>query len=155
HTATNRTLTWHPIGLVHLKALITTWYDFAFPTPLPLQMKAMYLAFFAILGLSALVLLARQNVFRRPAAVVRLTLPGLYLLFVVVYLAVLLLSLSLLDAQIPLDNRLLLPAGVLMLVVVLALAWAVADVLRSQAIWYGCLILLICSIAVNGPRALA
>jgi hypothetical protein len=108
HGVTDRTLAWHPVGRAQLEQSVQTLSDGILPLPVGVFAKLALL-----LGL--LLLLAA---IWRPSPAEENTdwytglahsLPSILALFVVMYVAFLLVSISLADAGTPLDDRLLFP----------------------------------------------
>jgi hypothetical protein len=132
--ATNRNLTLHPMG----------------------PDRALLLGCGAALALACGVLLRRKNGLRRESHTVPCTLPALCLAFCLTYLLGLAVSLSLFDADTPLDGRILAPAFLTFLIPGLALAWTDASAwpyrLLRGGICFVVLLLVVLNLLQAGPE---
>lgn len=122
--ATNRQLTWHPIGLAHLKRLLAILWGWLMPSEF--TYPALYATGAVLLGLMVLavgVALRSQPraILRRLSGLPWLTLRGLLILYILVYAMVVFVSLSFFDATIPVDQRIASPVYVSFLI--LGCAW--------------------------------
>ncbi len=108
HGVTDRTLAWHPVGRAHLEQLVHTLSDAILPLPVSVLAKVALL-----LGLLFLLAASwRQSPTEEHNdwyTGLSRSLLLLLVLFAVTYVAFLLVSISLADANTPLDDRLLFP----------------------------------------------
>ncbi len=120
---TNRTFRFHPPGKGLLKALLEVVPAWIIPTDLPLPLT-IALIFALALGIGYLL----QQRLRSPAPArdARRTLLVVLIAFQVVYLSLLIFSITFFDAATPLDNRTLLPFLITLLILVVGLGWRFA-----------------------------
>ena len=153
-TATNRSLAFHPVGLMHLKTFITTLHDLALPLAAPGWLKALHLMAALALCLIAAVSLRRRAALKAAAVPRGLALGLVAVGFAVSYLLLLSASLSLFDAHTPVDARILLPAFLFLVLAGFGLACTLARARDGRVLGWAMLGLLGLCIAVNAGQAL-
>jgi len=154
-TATGRSLQVHLFGMSHLRDLAKTVQGFGLSVSMPAWAQGLYAIGVGASLVGALLILGRKGCLRKQALSPQIASACLGLLFVGMYLAFTLASISLWDAATALDARILLPAMLVLAMAGIALASALAQALHRRALWPIFVLLLACGALVNGRSALA
>ncbi|MDD5727416.1 MAG: hypothetical protein PHV59_02525 [Victivallales bacterium] len=125
-SATNRTATFHPFNLTHVKNLITGMYGFWLPISVSIWIKTFHIAMVIILFGWVL-----KAYFRKQGSVSSLTLPLILAIYSVLYVILLFVSISFFDAHTPVDCRLLLPVYLALVIASAVTIAASSKVYRS------------------------
>ena len=137
-TATNRTLALHLFGLQHTQQAIATMYEFILlPISIPQKLESLQVGVPVALFLVSIMFLHRKGYLRRNWNAIHVVLPTHCIAFHLTYSAFLVLSISVFDAQTPLDYRILLPAFLVIVIVGIALAWSLSSALDSSILRFG------------------
>ena len=153
HTSTNRGFAVHPAGLAHVKRLIKTLVAFILPGPVPGWVAGIFFAGLGVLVLLALWVLYRRKYIEENKDSVCVMLPSLGICFSFVYIAFIFVSISLLDATTPFDDRILLPVFVFLALGMISLACSVSQSLRNPTIWRAVVLCILLSVGINSIRA--
>jgi hypothetical protein len=153
HTATNRSFAVHPIGMRRVGDLIITLHDFVLPVPIPEWVKAINLMTLTGALLLTLAIMYRQRCIKPNTDSVGMIFSSLGILFSLVYIALVLVSISFFDAQTPLDRRICLPVFVLLGVATISLAWSLSQALHKPLIWWSFILCVLVSVGINGIPA--
>jgi hypothetical protein len=149
-TATNRTLTLHPVTMAQVREFIHSSYWLALPQlalPFPAQILLVATATFLLLML--LLAWRRYGDADRPGSITAL-LPRLVLGFALTYAVFLIVSLSLFDASTNLSGRIVLPFFVALGVSGISVAWNLSRGMRRPAIAWVLLLFLMPIVLRNG-----
>ncbi len=145
-TATGRIFSVHPVNANHLKSLISTLNDFFLPLPTPPWLKAsLPLVILAALAWAFWILFKLRPIKARPGFI-GLIYSYLALLFSIFYLAVILITISFLDASTPIDYRILSPIFLFSAIAAITLTVYVSNALQKPSIWrifIDCILILI------------
>lgn len=152
HTAANRSLNLHLAGLGHLRALAKTLINFALPGPIPAWLKLAFLSALALLFLFGLWKVYKGNPNSPGRYLQGLSLPLLSICFCAVYIAFIFVSISLFDAHTPLDDRIMLPVLVFLILAVITLVYLMSQALRNPLIWPVFVVCMSLWIGINGLR---
>lgn len=152
-SATNRQAEFHPFNIEHLKSLVIQMYNFVFPTSISVWTKAFHLGIFATLLVLAVKFLYQRADVKKIKSSIRVILPSVFVIYSALYIAFLLFSISFFDANIPVDDRLLLPVFFALIVVVTAVVKGFAEAYQQKAVWYGYVLLLLLLIGINAVPA--
>ena len=151
HGVTDRTLTWHPAGQEQLEQLVHTLSDYVLPVPVGVFAKMILLA-----GLLVLFAVMWRQVPREENndwyTGLFHALPVLLVLFAVTYVAFLVVSISVADPNIPLDDRLLFPVFACAIIAVTVIGAGFARS-RPEARWALSLLVLFSLVLRTGPAA--
>ncbi len=137
-TVTSREINFHPLTTEHLRSaidIISAWLLPNRVSPSTRWVSLLIAVGFWVLGFLLVLRKARQN--KRQSSEGSTTLPTLLGLFVVSYGLVIVVSISFIDAQTPIDNRILSPVYVATLVLVLCLSsnfWTTLGRFRAMRI---------------------
>lgn len=153
--ATDRIFVIHLFNVTHVATFVRTMYNFVFPLSAPDEIKAVQLGMAAFFFFVGIALLYRRNVIKYSAPSTGIVLSALCLFFFLTYLLFLMASLSFLDADTPLNFRILLPAYLSLSIAGIALAWTSSQVFNRKYIWYGFLLIALLSIGINGYVAIS
>ncbi|MBP7043414.1 MAG: glycosyltransferase family 39 protein [Chloroflexi bacterium] len=149
-TVTNRQLVIHPFGLTHLKALIGTLSDFVLPIALPFWAKALHTAVWLLLLLIVLKMYYRSYVPIEANSQAGMVFVSLNLVFILSYLAFLIVSISFIDAYTPLDNRILLPVSISLIMIIVVTAASVLHEQHQAAVRLSLFFFVALSLSLNG-----
>src|SRR5919108_1755174 len=116
--ATNRTLAFHPIGLDHLKLLVSNFCNFFFPVNVSPWFKLV-----AIGSMAAVIIV---QLYRQQPSILAKILLSLIVVFSGVYVSFLIVSMSLFDAFTEFEYRILAPLGVFALLVTVSVCLRLA-----------------------------
>jgi len=152
--ASGRGIAVHLIGLQHAKALVRSVHDFALPVAVSGWAKALRVGMVLALAACGTLVLRRKGYFRRHRGNVRLVLPVLSALFSCAYIAFLVLLVSFVDASMPVNGRVLLPALVPISITAISLVWALSETLRNRSIRYGFVLFLMLSVTISAERTI-
>jgi len=153
HTPVNRDFAVHPAGLHHVGSLIRTLVDFVLPGPVPGWARAVVFAGLVVLFLFALRVLHKRKYMAENRGSVGVVLPWLGICFAFVYVAFIFVSISLIDASTPLDDRILLPVFVFLVLGLIPLVCSVSRALRKPVIWRAVVLCIVLSVGINSIRA--
>lgn len=154
-TTTGRSFAVHSLGFQHVKQLVATMNIFVFPVSTPDWSKVLYLGVAFILFLISLIFLYKKNYIRNNKNTVHVVFPFLCILFFLSYISFLVISISFFDAHTRLNTRILLPAYLAIVMSGVSLAWFFSSVMNSRLVWYGFILFIFLSVAINGPSAVA
>lgn len=152
---TGRSFAVHSLGFQHVKQLVATMNIFVFPVSTPDWSKALYIGFASVLFLISIIFLYKKNYIRNNKHTVRVAFPFLCILFFLTYISFLAISISFFDAHTRLNTRILLPAYLAIVMSGVSLAWFFSFVLNNRLIWYGFILYIFLSVAINSPSAVA
>ncbi|MBN2006657.1 MAG: hypothetical protein JXA21_25110 [Anaerolineae bacterium] len=151
--ATDRTFAIHLFNMNHAKTFVNTMYNFVLPLTAPDRIKMLQSGAAVFLFLAGIVLLYRSGTIKRDAVSASIVLPALCIMFSLTYSVFLVVSISFLDADTPLNFRILLPVYLPLAIAGIALAWAISQAFSRRYIWYGFLFIALLSIGINGYLA--
>lgn len=149
-TAANRQFAIHPFGAKQFEALVTTLSDFVLPIALPFWAKALHTAVWLILLLIVLKMYYQRNGLNKAASRAGMAFVSLNLVFILSYLAFLMVSISFIDAYTPLDNRILLPVFISLMMVMVLTAEAVLTERQLPAVRLSLFFFVTLSLSLNG-----
>lgn len=129
-TATGRKLSFHPIGLDHLESLLDTISTWLFPASDPPLTPWLGIFLPALLGFIAFIVIKRSPQDKNSGGL--RVFPALLGLFILNYGLLLIFSISFLDAQTPLDNRILSPVYVATVLLFLCLLHTLLSTLKLK-----------------------
>ena len=134
--ATNRRFAWHPISLENVKTLIMNISIFIIPISMPIGIYIRFIfdVLFFVLVTAAFIITYRNNIHDQSIGQPILVFPFLCFLFFLGYLIFILISKCCFDASIPLDERILFPAFVSLVIAVVGLAIPTFQYLQKSAI---------------------
>jgi len=130
-TAAGREIAFHPITSQHLKAATDTFSTWLLPPSVPSPLRWLGLIIVAIILMSIFHWIRRQKKQSEPWRITGLS--PLLGVFILCYAMLLLVSISLLDAHTPLDNRILSPVYVAIVVLGLSLSRYAGNLSRPRA----------------------
>ncbi|HYN80738.1 MAG TPA: hypothetical protein VES88_04495 [Gemmatimonadaceae bacterium] len=145
----------HPADFGHVRALLNTLHDFVLAVFVPDMWKVMEVAVALVLVGLGISYLSRRRYFSSKSADQATSLRITCAAYFVAYVTFVLFSISFLDARTPLDDRILLPALLLLLVAVIGLAWVVAREAQNMLVWKATLFFLLLCTGINAKRAVA
>ena len=152
HSATDRTLSFHPIGLAHLESLGRTvgrlWLSVD-RIPFPLVLFAIGLV------LAGFLLVLRDKLRGKVKLSVHTTVQTIAFLFFVTYVLFLFASISFADAHTPIDARTLSPVYVLGVIFLISVSWSVSHLRGNPGLWWGFLAFSAVLIGLNSAHALS
>ena len=148
-------LAFHPVGLGHAGVLLRTLHDFFLMVFVADIWKVVDVAAALTLVGLGLAYLSRRQYFSRRSTDQGTVLQIMCALYFVLYVAFVVLTISFLDARTPLDNRMLLPALLSLLVTLISLSWAASRESENVAIWKATLFFLLLCTSVDANRAVA
>ena len=160
-TATNREFSIHLVGFGHVKSFLYTMYNSFIPISILPKIKMVRIAsavvFFALATVFFLgggsIIYRKADRKQNPTSMA-MVLPLLCAIYYVIYVVFLFIHISLLDANTPLNNRILLPAILALIPVSVALAWSLSEKLGRRWIRYGFILLVLFSVSVNANPAI-
>lgn len=148
----NRQLVWHPIGLADLRLGAAVAGKWVTPLSDATYFSAVWLAALAVLVGVVVILRTRQRTRVTEWSVQGRILTRVLLLYAATYLAVLVLSMSLVDAQTLFEPRLVVP--MLAVVIVLAVAWLARQTLSGGFVRLAAAAILALLLGANMARLL-
>lgn len=152
NSPTDRTLGVHLFNMQQAEVLINTIHDFMLPMPLPGWIRGVFVSlFFVFLTVG---LLQEKAHFKRFTSSNCIVLPVLCGLFFLTYIGFLVVSISFFEAHIPLDNRILLPALLALMITGIRLAWTFSQTSERRNIGYGLAVFALVITALNGYRSI-
>jgi hypothetical protein len=154
-STTDREFAFHPAGLNHMKELMITIHDFFLPVSGSTWIKAIHVGMAVTLFLFGLAILYRKRWIKENPASIGVILPGICVIYFLVYIVFLIVSISFFDANTPFESRILLPAILALTLSGITLAWSLSEALGQRWIWYGFLLLALSSVGINGEPAIA
>jgi hypothetical protein len=150
----DRALVSHPVNAEFMSDFVRTLQGFFLPVTMPDWARIVTLALgAATLGI-AWAMALRAGTGRVDDRVEPLLSPLLWTTFALAYVALLALTRSFVDAQMPADGRILLPLWVAAIIATLPVIWTASRALRRRGIWWGCLALVLLCIGLNGQITL-
>lgn len=155
-SATDREFAFHPVGLSHVKNMISTLDNFILPIPISHWIKALCVAAAVTVTLlfCGILFINRKTYSKQNVTPTGIVFPVLCLMYSVIYVVFLFTSISFFDAATPLDYRILLPAILAMLIAAIILAWSMSEEINRRWIWYGFILLVFFSVSINMNRAI-
>ena len=155
---TSRKFALHPIKLSHVKSFITTMHDFVLPTPdkiLPIAtwIQTMNVGLAFVLFIWGGMIIYRKAHNKPNVTFIGSVLSIICVIYSVIYILFLVISISFLDAQIPLDDRILLPIIPALTIAGIVFAWSLSTIFTRRFIWYGFIFFGLLSISINAIRA--
>jgi hypothetical protein len=152
-TATNRGFSVHPIGIYHLKTLITTLHNFVFPGNIPVQVGVLDLMVLAFAYFGAMAVMYRLGRIKPHSDSVGMIFSSLSIVFSLVYIAFILISISFFDAATPLSGRICLPVFMVMASAAISLTWSLSYALQKPIIHRIFILFVLFSAGYNGIYA--
>ncbi len=152
-TAINRELAFHPFNLRHIRSIVGTFYQFSLSIPVIISFEFAWIGSIAVIFISGTVLLLGRGYIRRNIKSAYILIPSIYILYSIVYIIFITISISVLDAQTPVDYRILLPVLLPLASSYLALVWAVSEQLQRKYIWYAFIAMMFFSASINAAHA--
>lgn len=151
----NREVVFHLLSFRHVAEFITQMHDYFLPLSIPGWIKAVNVG-----GAATFFVLSSWFVYRRlntgkNTHSFSIILPSVLLIFSVLYVAFLFLSISFLDANTPVDERLLLPVFFALIIICTSVAKKLSEVRSQKWIWHGYIIFLVFSVSINVVPALS
>ena len=148
-------LSFHPVGLGHARVLLNTLHDFFLTVFVADIWKVVDVAAVLTLVGLGLAYLSRRRYFSRKSMDQGTVLQIMCALYFVSYVTFVVLAISFLDARTPLDNRMLLPALLPLLVALISLSWVASRESENVVIWRATLFFLLLCTSVDANRAVA
>lgn len=152
---TDRTLVYHPRGIaVLVRSFADVFHGFILSDPgsTILQYSELVLIALILAVITIILIKNRKAIIESDNSSVITVMFGV--LFMISYIAVLLITIIFLDAAVPVNNRLLFPVLVLAALTVIILVYLFSRVVSKRAIWSIFLLCVIFSIRSNAPSAL-
>jgi len=155
-SATNRTFAFHPVGLGHVKRLIIAMHDFILPISISPWIKEIHFGVAVALFCWGFAIIFRKIHSKQNAMSMGIVLSVLCFMFSVIYIVFLFISISFFDALTPLDDRILFPAILALIIAGITLAWSLSEASTRRWIWHGFVVLASFSVIINAiPAAIA
>lgn len=150
-TATNRTLAIHPPGMKKILILSDNLYNFILPFSFPVWTRIVILGIVAAYFFIVMALLYKHNVFNKVLKY-SIIVPLIFIIYFITYILLLIVSISLFDASTPLDDRIIVPALLVLPIIIISLSWSLSKALNKEIIWQIFLSFFLLLIILNGPR---
>ncbi len=154
-SATNREFAFHPFNLYHAQSLINHMYDFVLPISISGWAKAVHVGVTATLFVLAYALLYRKMCIKQSAMSISIVIPSIFVIYSVLYVAFLVVSISLFDAHTPVDHRLLLPVFLTLAIAGTSVAKSLSEALTQRCVWYGFVFLVLISVSIGAGQAIS
>lgn len=156
-SVTNRFPAFHPAGRQHFEALVGVAHRFIAPS---LPFGVGWIEAFLFAGIGALLIwglaaLYRNGSFHRTGFPIEVVLPIICGSFALTYTLFVLASISFLDALTPIDDRIMLPPFVFLMIASISVAWSLRVSLGNRPAWQGFLALALLAGILNAPAAAA
>jgi hypothetical protein len=152
-TLTNRQVVIHLFGLKHTYQLLEVISDFIILLDLSVRSKALLVLFGAILFLFFIALLNRKNYnwpnLKTYCGIISI----IFILFFMTYITFIVISISLLDANITPSPRILFPALIAILIVIFSFARSLSGMLNKPILWHGFLLVMFILSFINSINA--
>ncbi len=153
-SATHRSLVYHPLAVSQYLSIVSSAIsNFVAPVSLQIDVRAAVLGLLAAFLVVELVVLFRRHGGEMDWHSPGLTIPAACLFFSLSYLAGLWLSISFVDAAMPIDARLLSPVLALLIVGAFSGLWGLSQALKQPLVWWSFLALAALSIYCKIPQA--
>jgi hypothetical protein len=153
-TAANREITFHPFSLIHAKQLIIMTYDFFMTVSISNWIKVFHLVVAAVLFVLGLVFLYRTLYIKQNVASIGIVLPALCIFYSLIYVTFLMITISFVDAHIPIDHRIIFPIFFTLFISGSSLAWSMSEAFCQPYIWYSFVFFILFSVSINANRAI-
>jgi hypothetical protein len=147
---TNRNFTIHLISLQHFEDLVNTLFDFVLPLPISIWIESLFLVLLSTLFIAALKLFYRKYQEEKIIEPAGIAFVSLNVIFIFSYLAFLFISISFFDAHTPLDNRILLPVFIPLVVVTVIIISSLLSGWQKPIIRLGLFFFLSLVVGLNG-----
>jgi hypothetical protein len=155
NTLTNRHLVIHMFGLSHAYQLLESLSDFVIPLDLPARIKVFLVIFIATLILILIAYLHRNNYKWPNAKTLSGILSIIFIAFFLTYISFIVISISLLDANITPSPRILSPAFIAIMIAILSFTKSLSVVLNKKILWHGFLLVVLIFSLANSTSAIA
>lgn len=153
--ATDRIFVFHPLSTYsYVKGIITNVFYFIAPFTLPSWAVRAFFGLLAILLIALLMILFKRGLRAIDWRSMGIILPVSCLLFSVFYLIFLYISISSFDANTPVNQRLLSPVLLLLLVGAFPAIWTVSQTLKKPIVWWCFLFFVVLFISMRMPDAI-
>jgi hypothetical protein len=154
-SAVNRSLAFHPLGIVDFKTIVNSLLIFWAPFAGSVYVKMLLMFLCGVLVISGVLLLKRKNPAREKSANLNAVAHLFAALFVTTYLLFLVGYNSLTNPAVDLGSRLLFPVYVFGIILVISVAYKLSKFGNHTLLWWGFLVLSFALIAVNAREAIS
>jgi hypothetical protein len=148
-SATNRSLVIHPIDYAQIHSMLATIVNFTMPISIHRIFNIVILFFIILLFIFAVVYVISNNYLLYKLSPMSSIFSKICLIFSSSYLLVLFLTISLFDASIPLDNRILLPGFLPVVLVLILTGWCFSEINKKKVFYHIFLFCYVILVIVN------